>query len=88
VGTCISQDVLAMRRIYKFSLRERQYIQAYHMLHAQWRQQHKQQQQQDTTAGASSDAYLFTPDKIESLIKDSRCTNALLTLIKAFLKLP
>jgi hypothetical protein len=76
VRTCISADVLTIERV------RQQYIQAYHMLHAQCQQQ--QQEQCNKTA----DTYQITPDKIESLIKDFKMHRCALDFDKGFIKAP
>jgi len=84
VRACLSNDVLTTERVRKFSRRARQYIQAYHMLHAQHQQQQEQQQQQQQQQ--QEDPYLITPAKIESLVKDFKTHRCALDFDRGFIK--
>jgi len=92
VRQCLSNNILTTERVRKFSRRARQYILAYHMLHAQQQQrqerqqeqqqeQHREQQQQQ-----QQDPYLITPAKIESLVKDFKTHRCALDFDRGFIK--
>ena len=81
VRICISQQVLTIERVHKFSQRVWGYIIAYHMLHEQ-----RQEQGQDKQTTGTTASYNIMPDKIESLIKDFKTHRCALDFDKGFIK--